>query len=114
MRTVDDISLKEKDRLAIEEAVRLLKSQFPVAKVILFGSKAMGRADDESDIDLLILTTQTLNWRGRDKITDALFDIELEHEVVISTLVATVDEWERGFWAVLPIRQEIERNGAAA
>ncbi len=47
-------------------------------------------------------------------ITDALFDVELEFQVVISTLVVCEEDWERGPYQVLPIRDEIERYGVAA
>ena len=39
---------------AIEAAIRMLKSEFSVSKVILFGSKARGNHDEHSDIDLLM------------------------------------------------------------
>lgn len=53
MQTMADLPLKERDRQAIEAAVALLQSQFPVAQVILYGSKVSGQDTAESDIDLL-------------------------------------------------------------
>ncbi|MBI5446345.1 MAG: nucleotidyltransferase domain-containing protein [Deltaproteobacteria bacterium] len=114
MKTISDIHLHPKDRAAIAAAVRLLRERFPVQSVTLFGSKATGRDDAESDIDLLVLTSRKLTWRERDAVTDALFDVELAHDVVISTLVLTAEEWEAGPYRVLPIRAEIERQGVAA
>jgi len=89
----------------------VLRSRFPVDRVVLYGSKARGTDDEESDIDLLVLTSRELGWKERDSITDALFDIELAHGVVISSLVLPTAEWERGRFAVLPIREEIEDCG---
>lgn len=53
MQTMADLPLKERDRQAIEAAVALLQSQFPVAQVILYGSKVSDQDTAESDIDLL-------------------------------------------------------------
>ncbi len=114
MKGLDQIPLKPNDRRAIEVAVRVLLSQFPVEQVILYGSKATGTDDAESDIDLLVLTTRNLNWRERNSITDALFDVQLELGVVISPLVVSSHEWSQGCYAVLPIHDEIERYGIAA
>ena len=111
MRTLAQISLAERDRAAIAEAVHLLRSRFPVERVVLYGSKARGTDDKESDIDLLVLTSRELGWKERGSITDALFDIELAHGVVISSLVLPAAEWERGRFAVLPIHEEIEGSG---
>lgn len=111
MNNIADIALQSKDREAIAAATALLKERFPVVRIILFGSKAIGRDDAESDIDLLVLTSDKLSWRERDAITDALFDIEMEHDVVISTLVLPLEEWENGPYRVLPIRNEVDREG---
>lgn len=113
-KKLTDIKLSKKDRQGIEAAVKLLKEQFPVEEVILFGSKARGTDDPESDIDLLILTSYSLSWQERDQLVSALFKIELEHDVVISTLIVPNNEWKYGYWTVLPIRDEIDRDGVAA
>ena len=114
MRSLADVQLQPKDRDAIATAVQVLRERFPIVSVTLFGSKATGRDDAESDIDLLVLTSRKLTWRERDAVTDALFDVEMAHDVVISTLVIPFDEWEAGPYQVLPIRAEIERQGVAA
>jgi predicted nucleotidyltransferase len=113
MKTISEIALQAKDRNAIAAATTLLKERFPVVRVILFGSKATGRDDRESDIDLLVLTARKLDWRERDAITDSLFDVEMANDVVISTLVLPVEEWEHGPYSVLPIRDEVDREGVA-
>lgn len=114
MKTLADIPLKERDQQALEEAVQLLRSRFPIDRVILYGSKATGTDTPESDIDLLLLTDVIVSWQERDAITEALFDIELAHDVVISTLVVPNSDWVGGRYSVLPIHDEIERYGVIA
>jgi len=111
MKTLDDLSLKDNEKEAIREATGMLKGQFPVKEVILFGSKARENSSEESDIDLLLLTSQPLYWKVRHAIIDALFDIEMKHEVVISIVVNTVYDWQEGICSVLPIHKEINREG---
>jgi len=114
MKTLDQVTLKDNDRRAIRSAASLLREGFPVERVVLFGSKVRGDDDYESDIDLLVLTSHKLTCQERDEITSALFDLQLELEVVISTLIVSTEEWEHGLYQVLPIRREIEREGVAA
>ena len=114
MRTFRQIRLKERDQKAIEAASKLLRERFPVETVILFGSKARGEDNSESDIDLLALTTRHLSWEERDAITDGLFDIELNQDVGISTFVASVTEWEEGVYSVLPMHEEVSQDGVVA
>lgn len=114
MKSLDHIVLKPADRLAIQAAARSVRAQFPVAELILFGSKAEGRDDPESDIDLLVLTTRGLSWQERGALMDSLYSIQLEYEVVISPLVVPIKEWQEGLYSVLPLHDEIGRHGIAA
>lgn len=113
MKRLSDISLQERDRRAIEEVVSVLKKDFPVREVRLFGSKARGDDDTESDIDLLILTSKQLAWQERNKMTDALFDIQLKHGVVISLFVVPFEKWDKGILIAHPIHRIIEEEGVA-
>jgi|SRR3989344_4682719 len=114
MKTLAQLTLKANDRKAIEAAKDLLVKKYPVELIVLYGSKARGTDDAESDIDLIVLTTRELTWRERNAITDALYDIQLTHDVVISTLVVSKHEWSEGRYSVLPIHDEVERYGVAA
>jgi len=40
MNTIDDLSLEDREKQAIIEASRILRKNFPVKKVVLFGPKA--------------------------------------------------------------------------
>lgn len=111
MRTLAEIRLSDKDRKAVEAASRVLRERFPVKRVILFGSKARGTDDEVSDIDLLVLTSQALDWEEKDQIFGALYPIQLESRVLFNTLVVDEKEWEHGLHQVLPIKDEIDRDG---
>ncbi len=114
MKTLDDLSLNEREKSAIVEASRLLRERFPVKDVILFGSKARGDDDPESDIDLLLLTSRPLHWKEREAIINALFDVQMAYDVVISILDTTVSDWQNGIFTVFPIHEDISRDGVIA
>jgi predicted nucleotidyltransferase len=114
MKNLDDLNLSEREKRAILEASAMLKERFPVKEVILFGSKARGDDDEESDIDLMLLTTQPIHWRERQTIIHALFDLGLSHDVIFSILDTTVDEFDDGLFSVFPVHDEITRDGVVA
>jgi len=111
LRNLDDLTLSGNEREAVEEATRILKERFPVRDVILFGSKVRGESSKDSDIDLLLLTTQPIHWKERHAIVDALFEVEMRYDVVINIVVNTVHDWHEGMCTVLPIHEEINREG---
>jgi predicted nucleotidyltransferase len=111
MKTLAELPVTDGEKAAMEEAKRLLTEKFPVDRVILFGSKARGDDDEESDIDLLVLTSKPVHWRERHKMTDALYALQMKYGVIYSLFVVPIEEWEHGLHAVLPIHVEIDRDG---
>ena len=89
----------------------MLRDRFPVELVVLFGSKARGDDDAESDVDLLVLTSRPLSRSERHAISDALFPLQLRHDTVLSPLIVSRDEWENGVVSVLPIHDEVLEQG---
>ena len=112
MKSFESVSLMKNESEAIEAAIRMLKSEFSVSKVILFGSKARGDHDEHSDIDLLVVASKLLHWKEEKAIVGALFDIGMEYDVIFSPLFTSVDEWENGMFREFPVYQEISRDGA--
>ena len=111
MSTLQTIPLSKRERRALAAAVAALKDRFPVEQVVLFGSRARGEGDAESDLDLLVLTTRELAWTERRAIVDALFDVELAHDVVLSPLIVPGRQWRESLYRILPIHREIARDG---
>jgi len=112
MKSFESASLMKNESEAIEAAIRMLKSEFSVSKVILFGSKARGDHDEHSDIDLFVVASKLLHWKEEKAIVGALFDIGMEYDVIFSPLFTSVDEWENGIFREFPVYQEISRDGA--
>src|SRR5262245_30541279 len=73
MKSLQKVSLLKQEREAVEMAVETLQQAVPIERVILFGSKARGDADDCSDFDLLLLTARPLHWTEEKAIVETLF-----------------------------------------
>ena len=55
------LKLNKKEKQALRELKEKLTEKFPDVDIILFGAKARGDFDPESDIDLLILIEEPIN-----------------------------------------------------
>jgi len=112
MKYFNSLKISKNDSTSIKIASKRLKQILPIEKIILFGSKARGDDDDESDIDLLLLTKRIITWNERKAIIDSLYDIQLDYEVIISPFVVPSKEWYEGTFSVLPIYNEVLHDGA--
>ncbi|MBN1953074.1 MAG: nucleotidyltransferase domain-containing protein [Bacteroidales bacterium] len=86
-----------------------VRSIDPLARVILFGSRARGDNNNFSDWDFLVLVSQEANERLKSQIRDSLIDIELEAGQVISTVIYSQDQWPN--YQITPLFQNIEKEG---
>jgi uncharacterized protein len=111
MRTLNSINLAEKDRTSVLQAARSLKSDLPVSQVILFGSKARGQADVYSDLDLLVIFSCPVTARLRDTVSEKLAEINLQNDVVLSSVVVFEKDWADGLLRYMPIYAEVQRDG---
>lgn len=92
----------------VKEAVHALS---PTAEIILYGSRARGTAQPDSDWDFLILLPSSSNKTLELLIKDRLYDVELETDTVLSSIIRSKQDWRSPQYAVMPLRQQIEKDG---
>jgi predicted nucleotidyltransferase len=79
--------------------------------VILYGSRARGVAEPESDYDLLVLVEGTLSRTLEDQIGDRLYALELESGAVLSLLVYEKRSWDTPLYKAMPLYHNIDQEG---
>ena len=103
-------------KIQAEAAIKELKEKLigffgDQIQLCLFGSVARGDFGPESDIDILVLLDQKVDFTVKDKIYDLAFEIELEHNLVFGLLIESKTEWTSPLFQAMPIHKEIDREG---
>ncbi len=82
----------------IKKIANIMRSLFPEAKTLLYGSQARNTATEDSDVDLLIILPDSYQGRDfvrrRNEIVSHLYDVEIEDGVRISPMVLIRSIWE--------------------
>ena len=83
----------------------------PDAKVILHGSRVRNEARQDSDRDFLIIADHPLDREIITKLKDGLYDIELENNEVVSSIIRSSQERSSPEYDALPFKKSVEREG---
>jgi predicted nucleotidyltransferase len=111
VKTLSDLQLPQQLWKALREAQKRISAEFAVDRIVLFGSIVRGEADEESDVDLLIVLKDPPTHQTRNKISHLLLDVNLEYDANLSGLVVDQEAWDEGLLTVLPIHEAIDEEG---
>ena len=89
---------------------KILKIE-PDAEIILYGSRARDDYRETSDWDYLILVNGIVSTGRTDKIRSALYELEIETNQIINSIIRSREEWNSRKYSVLPLNENIEREG---
>ncbi len=106
------VNLADDKRIALRLLVEKLIERFPdeVQQVVLFGSKARGDFDADSDIDILALVKNE-TWALRYSIWSLAARIELDCNVLFNVQVIGIERWKQMTLERFSLCRNVEKDG---
>ena len=104
-------SITDEEKEILTRCRKAVESIDPSAEMILYGSRARGNAEPESDYNLLIIVDGEVSLKREDIICRQLFPIELDTGKVLSAIVYSRQQWDTKLYHAMPFHRNIEREG---
>lgn len=100
-----------KDKEIVHKFKSLLQKRVKLHRLVLFGSRARGDADPDSDMDILVVLNEPATREVRDIVSSCAWEAGFDDGVVVSSIVFTRDEWENGPEYYSPFAEAVRMEG---
>jgi len=105
--------LTENEKAALRELVERLQERYgpSLVTVKLFGSKARGDFDADSDVDVLVVVQTADDWEAQREISGIGYGIDLKYEVLLSELAMTIKRYNQHRRYRSPLYRNLVKEG---
>ena len=90
-----------------------LQKRLPLSRLVLFGSRARGDADPDSDLDVLVILNTPVGREVEDYVTDCAWEVGLVHGIVVVPVTVSRLDWEEGILSSSLLAIAVRREGVA-
>jgi uncharacterized protein len=106
-------SLTEEESSAIRQVISKIRKKVDVKKILLFGSKARGDFNRDSDIDLLVLADVEVSTEKRWEISDIATEVAIDCDIYVSCKLLNYYDWQSGDEnkIFIPFKNNVVRDG---
>lgn len=80
-------------------------------RLVLFGSRARGDAEPDSDMDILVELEQPVDDRVRSLVGECAWEACFAKGIYLSALPVYRQEWEKGLESVSMLAENVRRDG---
>ncbi|MBN1359618.1 MAG: nucleotidyltransferase domain-containing protein [Sedimentisphaerales bacterium] len=102
--------MRPEEKAALDELKGILQEKYAVDCVVVYGSKARGDDAPDSDIDVMIVLDE-YTPETEAVIDELVYDVNLAHDCLISTVLFGRQELEQGPLAESPLYKRILAEG---
>ncbi|MEW5946268.1 MAG: nucleotidyltransferase domain-containing protein [bacterium] len=104
--------INDKDIKTAKALMDVISSFTEILSFKVFGSRARGDWDRDSDMDIFIVVPRLTPELDK-KISDAAWEVGMENDVVIATIVCTPEDLNKPGFRGSPFLNVLEKEGIA-
>jgi DNA polymerase sigma len=105
--------LNDLEKSLVQKFRFLLEQQLHVHQLTVFGSRARGDANKDSDLDILVVIEEAETDENRFLVSDCAWEAGLGSGIVINSVLFSRDAWENGPERFSLLALAVQREGLA-
>jgi predicted nucleotidyltransferase len=90
-----------------------LQKRLPLSRLVLFGSRARGDADPDSDMDVLVVLEGAADAEAEDYVRLCAWEAGIEQGIVVVPVTVSRAEWQDGPLSSSLLALAVEKEGVA-
>jgi uncharacterized protein len=106
-------NMQQKYLQVLKEFAMMVRSVYPDAHLLAFGSHVRRMATEESDLDVCVVL-KSLTPEDRLAVSDMAWEIGFDHDILISTVVISQEDFQGDSLMASPLVDAIKSEGVAA
>jgi len=105
-----------KSRQLINELKKVLLNEYGklIHSVILFGSRAKGKASKESDYDIIVILNHDYDWKLEKQLSKSFYQFELDKGIFTAPHFISVNQLNNTLKGKDPLYENAIKNGIYA
>jgi uncharacterized protein len=105
--------MNETEQQVLDRLRAALAAKLPLYRLILFGSRARGDAEQFSDLDVVVVLDGPLDDLAREVISDCAWEAGFNQGMVVVPVAFSRHDWENGPERHSLLAQAVEAEGIA-
>lgn len=101
------------ERAVLDRFKALVNARTALHQMFVFGSRARGDADPDSDLDVVVILEDSSSQESHNLVSECAWEAGFDQGMVIVPVVFSRDEWENGPERSSLLAQAVEREGIA-
>jgi len=103
--------ITDEEQVMLAQCRNTIKEIDSTAELILYGSRARGDHQKDSDYDFLVLLDGTVTAHREELFRNALYDIELQTGKALTIFALNKSDWNSPLYRAMPFHQNVLRDG---
>lgn len=103
--------MNNNEKIVLDKFKTLLSAHIGLHKLILFGSRARGDADPDSDLDVLVVLDNRPTDREQSIVSDCAWEAGFESGIVVVPVIFARRDWEEGPERYSLLAQAVQTEG---